>query len=101
MTAVVAGTPCRCPQYGQRSEVVPGAYSSRAPHWEQGNVRLPGRAAGTGAPAASGAPGVGAAASGEGPAIAGLQAVTVGRAASVRLRRCGGGGGGPARSPAG
>src|SRR3954452_24254380 len=42
MTVSIAATACTCPQYGHFSEVVPGAYSSRAPHWVQWNVRVPG-----------------------------------------------------------
>src|SRR5512133_523007 len=42
MTVAIAATACTCPQYGHFSDVVPGAYSSRAPHWVQWNVIVPG-----------------------------------------------------------
>src|SRR4051794_32302779 len=46
MTVAIAATSCMWPQYGHFSEVVPGAYSSRAPQDEQWNVSAPGRPAG-------------------------------------------------------
>src|SRR5512133_2171217 len=42
MTVAIVATACTCPQYGHFSDVVPGAYSSRAPHWVQWNVSVPG-----------------------------------------------------------
>src|SRR3954452_2613369 len=42
MTGSIAATPPRGPQYGHFRDVVPGAYSSRAPHCVQWNVRVPG-----------------------------------------------------------
>ncbi|MGE0158488.1 MAG: hypothetical protein AB7T31_03695 [Gemmatimonadales bacterium] len=37
MTSSDAGIDVSCPQYGQRSESVPGANSTFAPHCAQGN----------------------------------------------------------------